>query len=274
MSRHVWSADIARVWRNYVPPNRPSRFELELCSEQVRRIRSELSHNPRVLILGSTTEYRDWAYEESIESVVVDSSEEYHTAVSDELTHYNPRETVVFQDWREMSFFSEFDLVVGDLAVGQVPISDFSSLLERIRRSIRGRGVFMTKSFFVDERRHPRDVGDLLCELSRSGVDPFPHVVYDLAVACVGDDHVLHFVDMIEHVRQLARKGRATSAQLARFEEFGWDATFKVQFTMPTVAVWERELKVWFPEAEKRSDPSRPHMSHIPMYICHTAPQE
>lgn len=270
MHDHRWPAEVAQVWRNYVPPNRPSRFELEICSLEVERLRSSGRRSVKLLILGSTTEFRDWAFEESLEAVVVDSSVDYHGAVSAELTHFNPKESVIFSDWRHMDFDGEFDLVVGDLVVGQVPLSDYSELLSKIHASIRPGGTFLTKSFFICPDREPRDVGELLKGLRDQTVDPFPHVVYDLAVRCVRSDRVLHFADMIAHIRELWREGRVTDSQLQRFEGFGWDSAFKVMFTMPTVSEWESELSHFFPDFYTTRDPIRPHFSHIPMYTCRT----
>lgn len=253
----MWNAEIATFWRAYVPPCRPSRKDLDLCSAVLREQRKALDRRARVLILGSTTEFRDWAYEEQVETVVVDNSREYHEAVSLELTHRNGREEVEIVDWLDMTFESEFDIAVGDLVVGNVGTHCLPRFLDRVATALRPGGDFVTKSFFRsgDENASPGEVLAKLRELSEF-VDPFPAIAYELTIACMepGSDY-LNFETMFRHIRLAAESGVVSAWQFERYCEFGWDSAMKFNFSVPTYDEWRTAFEVRFKERHKFAVP-------------------
>lgn len=248
----AWNANIARFWRNYVPPCRPSRSDLDTCSIVVAEIRRSVSRRPRVLILGSTTEFRDWAFEERVDALVVDSSREYHQAVSAELTHRNPYESVEYSDWRSMDVGDDFDLAVGDLAVGQIPHSDLNQFLGRVAASLGPDGYFLTKSFFDPEIGEAPELLDVLGRLqdpSSTFCDPFPLVAHDLTLACTDRaTGVLHFEKMFRDLEECWMSGHLSDLHMERFREFGWDTAMKVEFSVPTLKAWRSSFSAFFEE--------------------------
>jgi len=263
----TWSSDVATIWRYYVPPCRPSWFDLQVAADVVDEFRATHRRNPRLAILGSTTEYRDWAFREQLDSTIIDNSAEYHSAISAEVTHPTDEERVIFADWRWMDL-EGFDLVVGDLVSGQLPVAEISMFLSRIRSMMGHDGVFVTKSFF---RRDPQPSFEELANLCRSKSDHlgdiFPQIIYALAQYSVGDDSILHFERMLGVVDQLRDEQALTAAQHERLHQFGWDTNFKVHFTMPSHDFWQAQVENHFEKWEIRDEPRLPWSADIPTYV-------
>lgn len=271
MPQRKWTPQIAVHWRNYVPPCRPSRFELDCCSQILHSIRvGNPPSRPRVLILGSTTEFRDWAFEEAVDVTVVDNSREYHEAISEELTHHNPREVVAFQDWRDMKYQGEFDLALGDLVVGNLPEDDVPRFLGILASSLREGGRFITKSFFLFDESEPLDLEQAfkIAGTQHEFEDPFPWVIYELSMTCRDPrTGILQFETMHETVMDLARRGIVDEDQARRFDSLGWDSSFKVDFWIPTEHAWTEMYSAHFDLEKKYTPATSTALEHFPLYV-------
>lgn len=111
---------MAELWEKVVPPSRPSNSELSIYSEYLKNKQKELKRKVDILVLGSTTEFRDWGYENNCNVSVVDYCREYYSKISNGLKYKNSNEVVYFKKWQEMNFSNQFDIVIGDLATGNV----------------------------------------------------------------------------------------------------------------------------------------------------------
>lgn len=54
-----WEKKFARMWTNYVPPQRPSAAEIVLYTKYLRKLQKKKREKIKLLILGSTPELRD-----------------------------------------------------------------------------------------------------------------------------------------------------------------------------------------------------------------------
>ena len=142
-----WGKELANIWTNNVAPSRPSCSEICVYTSYLRKLQKEIHHPIKLLVLGSTPEFRDWGYDENLKVYVVDKSKDYYEQVSRELRHKNLKETVFFSSWEDMHFEEKFDLIVGDLSIGNIEPHRFDDFLTNIRNSLSNEGVFMGKSF-------------------------------------------------------------------------------------------------------------------------------
>ena len=53
----------------------------------LRELQSQCGQRIKMLVLGSTPEFRDWGFEQAIDISVVDKSIEYHKCISREIRH-------------------------------------------------------------------------------------------------------------------------------------------------------------------------------------------
>ncbi len=245
----MWNKEVAQIWTNYTPPCRPSRQELDICTQLVQKL-SKLRREPlKVLILGSTTEYRDWAYQERCQVKVLDNSQEYHLEISKELTHKNVYEEVEFSSWQDMNFTNEFDLVVGDLVIGNLNEQEVPGFLKKIYRSLKTGGYFLTKSFFYDTDRDiiSPDVFFKDYEENHSYFDPFPFNAYNLTLyATDRETFTLKFSEMYDIIKLAYRDKIISQKTFFRYNEFGWENSLKGEFYVMPIKLWESHLEEYF----------------------------
>lgn len=245
----MWDSHLVEYWRSYVPPCRPSRFELDLCKSELHKIREAIGDRaPRLLVLGSTNEYRDLGFEERCEIVVTDNSKAFHEAISEDRRYKNSREIVHVVAWEDMNFGCEFDMVVGDLVVGNVAPERVADFVANVHKSLRPSGTFITKSFFFDQSRQ----GPLLDAFHRfeNGYrheDPFPYLAYQLTLAAMDPKtHMLEFGEMFKLVRQAHVDGIVSTKTYERYLELGWHDGGKIQFHVMPIQHWEDLLNRFF----------------------------
>ncbi|WP_152032639.1 class I SAM-dependent methyltransferase [Ereboglobus luteus] len=245
----MWTKNTANAWNNYFPPNRPSNYELAVCARYITEIRRTIKRKPRLLVLGSTTEYRTLGVEENCDVTIIDNSIEYHSAISKELKYLRAKETIVISNWQNMKFFNEFDMIVGDLVIGNMHAREIDNFLENIRRALTRNGIFITKSFFYNRDReilHPSSFFKTY-EDKYSYYDPFPFNAYNLSVYSMNrNSFVLKFTEMFDVVLKSFFDGFITEKTLNRYKELGWEEALNTEFYMMPKDLWEFKLKSVF----------------------------
>lgn len=254
-----------------MPPCRPSCFDLEICSQVLRECRPAISDRyPHVLILGSTNEYRDWAFEERCNVTVVDNSRPFHTAISEDRRYKNATETVLYESWEDMKFDSEFDLALGDLIVGNVAPYQVEQLLLAIHRSLRAGGSFITKSFFHGRNGiTPDNIFNMLheIEIRHPYQDPFPIMAYPLTIAAMDrNSHMLDFSIMFEIINQAYQTGFVSARVLERYREFGWHVGAKIMFHVMPINVWHTYVAGIFTKVSTHTGPYE-WAQDFPLYL-------
>ncbi|MBI3274336.1 MAG: hypothetical protein HYZ69_04290, partial [Candidatus Colwellbacteria bacterium] len=69
--KKTWTKTIADTWNLWTPPDRPSQGELAEYEAALRAI-IKTKKNPQLLVLGSTSEFRDLAARYKVECTVVE----------------------------------------------------------------------------------------------------------------------------------------------------------------------------------------------------------
>lgn len=267
----MWDSRLVNFWRSYVPPCRPSRFELDLCKNELHKIRVAIGDRaPRLLILGSTNEYRDFAFEERCEIVVADNSKVFHEAISEDRRYKNSRETVHVVAWEDMDFNCEFDLVVGDLVIGNVKPDRTTQFVANVHRCLKPGGVFITKSFFFDQTRL-RDLSATFRTFEENFryEDPFPYLAYQLTLAAMDrETHMLEFGEMFQHVRRAHDEGVVSTRTYERYLELGWHEGGKIQFYVMPIQLWEDLIRGCFSNFSVSYGPY-PWANDYPIYCAY-----
>ena len=192
----LWNSTLANVWSNMYAPSRPSKSELNCYQSFFNKVRNNaLGDNPSVLIMGSTPEFRELASKMGFDTVVVDYNKEYYEEISKALpVNIIQNEKLVVCDWAEMDncpYLSEktFDIIIGDLAIGNIKPSNLKKVFSAIRKLLRRNGYFLGKNLYSFSR-------DEICEHSLhtilsdyfSGCDQdtpenaYAHTMYPLSI--------------------------------------------------------------------------------------------
>lgn len=265
-----WTSELADTWRWYTPPSRPSSFDLRTCSKYLTNWRREFpGRRPHILILGSTSEFRDWAFREGAMATIVDKSRQYYERASDQVVHRNPLESVKFLAWEELDDVECYDFAVGDLVIGNIQPGYVPSFLARLRTALRERGYFLTKSFFrlIDtDPCGPEQFVELLAD-PRVG-DPFTALAYDLTLTIADPETgVVEFADMYRLVENLVASGHLPGFALERLSQLGWSSSMKISFLVYDERDWLKMASEQFTLVERAIPPEGGPLAKFPMYV-------
>lgn len=249
----TWDSRLAETWTYCVPPSRPSALEMAYYTRYAEKLREERGQRLRVLALGSTPEFRDWACDLNYDLTVVDKSESYHRTITRELRHKHLVERLVVCRWEDMDFCSEFDVVVGDLAVGNVEPSRFVDFASAVARALVPGGLFMGKSFIWPEGTAHETVEDILADYRQNGrgCHPYTFINHRLGL-CVLDRQrrTINFADMHSELLRAQAIGLAGDDVMAAFDPLGWDEQMVATFFAPSQREFMDVMAQWFDVAD------------------------
>jgi ubiquinone/menaquinone biosynthesis C-methylase UbiE len=129
--------EVLEIWKNFIPPIRPSIEEQEIYKEYIRKMKNRKKSN--VLILGVTPELRKLVSEYFLNVIAID----FHTImiktmnqITKDLGYSNFNEVIIKGDWFSMPFReNKFDLILGDCSLNSIrneEITEFFKELERL----------------------------------------------------------------------------------------------------------------------------------------------
>jgi hypothetical protein len=265
-----WNKKLAKIWLNYVPPSRPSNSELCIYTKYLRDVQKSLNRKAELLVLGSTVEFRDWGYEQNLNVTVIDYSIDYYRESSLGARHRNLKEQLVNKKWQEMDFKNKFDVIIGDLVIGNLKSHEVPNFLERVSQSITENGLFMTKSLFKNEKK-PKSIEELLKNYytNYNHHHPFSKMMYDLNLACMDhQNELLDFQVMWGHLYDAFRGGILKKETMDVFSKLGWKDNMKFQFYIPNFEIWEHMVKKYF-KGFKKEYGDDVYSQDIPVYVMY-----
>lgn len=268
-----WGKELAKIWTNYLPPCRPSWSEMVIYTRYLRKIQSRKCNKKlNLLVLGSTSEFRDWGYEEDLNVTVIDKSTDYHNQIKWELKHKNIHEKFIHQRWQDMMFENEFDLIVGDLVIGNLAREEMPIFLKNVQNALRKGGFFMTKSFLKKDKCTIRNLYAIFIEYKKRNLNlhPFPAMIYDIALCCM--DHntgILNFKHMYNEISKLHKSGLIDNDLFDKFNHLGWQKNMKFEFWIPTITEWEKMVNKYLRIYGKEYSENI-YSDNFPIYIITT----
>lgn len=242
-----WGRDLALRWTRMVGPSRPTISELAVYTKYLRILQSHLDRKVKILVLGSTPEFRDWAFEENLDVTVMDYSQEYHETISRELRHKSivenkqGKEQFICDDWINLNSIDEYDIIIGDLVIGNVPPQSLESFIEKVSKALKKEGLFLGKSFFVP-RNYTKITPKELIKKYYNGppYHPYSFLSFDLTMYSIDDDNMLSFEKQYNELKKLNEQGFLFNDTMAYFEDIGWDKEMKFKFHVPKVEEYEK----------------------------------
>jgi len=176
MAQTNWKTEFARRWvTQWTAPARPTPGSVAFIE---RNITSFPKSDPSVLILGSTSEFRDLCFDLKIHPTIVDFSRENYHILSGAMKHkdvYEQNETFVEADWRDMNFAEQFDIILGDAVWNIVPVDSNEQLLHNIRRHLDSHGIYIERIHQVPPEYESMD---MVAEVEKRRKDIEQHSLY------------------------------------------------------------------------------------------------
>lgn len=190
-----WTKERAETWHKMQPPSRPAQSELEIYQKFFDKIKQTKvgAGKSRALILGSTVEFRQLAIQKEFDVTVVDYSRDYYNEISKEIPpQYNlDNEHYVRCDWCDMLAqlsHTKFDIIIGDLSVGNIPPESIDKFYENISNLLSDNGYLLGKSLYIytDYIITANEMNQFLKDkLNERGIDKkniYSHIMYPLSV--------------------------------------------------------------------------------------------
>lgn len=230
-----WGRNLAQIWTNNVAPSRPSINELCIYTRYLRTLQNNSTKPLELLVLGSTPEFRDWGFEQNMCVTVVDKSISYYHEISREVRHKNIKEALVISNWEDMQFDHTFDIIIGDLAIGNVAPARFEEFLDRIANALSPGGLFLGKSFFWDEETPIKTPEEILDDYQKvKYLHPYTFMNHQLGLYCLDKSKCLiDFSKMYSELEILFNQGKIDEQLFSVFQNVGWNTEMKFTFYAP-----------------------------------------
>jgi len=201
-----WNSELAHIWTKMVGPSRPTISEINIYMKHIRKLQYTLNRKVKMLILGSTSEFRDLAFEENFDVTVVDCNETYYKNISREIRHKTllDNEKVIFKKWQDLNFLDEFDVVIGDLVIGNVAPEEFENFISCISNTLKQNGLFLSKSFFKIATYKVKNPKTLIKEYYEGPpIHPYSAFAYDLTIYSLDENNLLEFKKQYDILKNL-----------------------------------------------------------------------
>ncbi len=141
-----WTYDMAQKWKNYGTPIRPSKDDLRVFREFLKKKIKEKGKDVKVLILGSTPEFRDLVNSKKLTAYVCDYNKRNYKALT-LLKKVRGKEVLIAQDWRKLKIKDKFDLVFSEASLNMVKESEISPILRNVKKILKDDGLFISKTW-------------------------------------------------------------------------------------------------------------------------------
>lgn len=135
-----WNKQFALQWDKYDFPVRPG-LELAIYEKAVKQVKKR-HKNPKVLILGSTPEFRDLLLKYNIASVCCDINPEVFKALR-RLVKRKGREIFIKADWRTFKTPQKFDLIIGHQVFNMLPHYSTNKFIKNVAKNLKPKGIII-----------------------------------------------------------------------------------------------------------------------------------
>ena len=232
-----WTKEFAETWNLMKPPSRPSISELEIYTEYFRRVKREMrsAEKPKALILGSTIEFRELAFNESFDVYVVDYSEEYYKEISKSVdSNIVNSERFICCDWCDMddclkNELNRFKIIIGDLAIGNVAPEKIEVFFNNISCLLSSDGFFLGKSiykysnYFINSNDITERLRTVAIDQTITKDNLYEHIMFPLSIYAGNYDEKLgyqkiDFVSLYKTVTEFVERNKSIIVPKDKFE--------------------------------------------------------
>lgn len=250
MAQKNWLTEFAKKWVEYwTEPARPTEGSLKFIKKRIEEFPKE---KPSVLILGSTSEFRDMLYEMGIRPTIVDFNESNYHILSGAMKYkdfYKENEDYIEADWREMDLGKQFDIILADAVFNIVPKESNRELLENIEKHLTECGIFIDRihqipegfekdfNFEEEVKKHGDDIGKYSL-----------YKVFGTPIYLAAIEELLEPIEL-KKVAQVAvdlyNKGLISKEKLEEFRKLGKHET-DFEFFLPTKKFVDDRISEFF----------------------------
>jgi len=265
MVEKQWDNPLAENWKNQVPPARPSPAECVVFKRFLDEKIRQKGNQTKVLILGSTPEFRDLINNAWLTAHCVDYSKENYEAFA-LLKKMDGVEQFYQQDWTAMRLPEKFDLIFAEAALNAISKADAQNVCKSVKEHCAPEGLFIVKNWI----RMPKKSVSLPKILKtyreqfkgnfkQMTILPLYSFLYDEVENCIA------LKDIFLSVKRYFQEGILRREEFASFENLGYETT-KHQLFFPLEEEFNDLVAPFFAIKEKII-PEPIGMNTIPVYV-------
>lgn len=241
---HDWNGRLALIWTKMVGPSRPTISEMAIYDKWAKRLQKITDRRLNLLVLGSTPEFRDWGFENDFNITVMDCNSDYHDEIFREIRHKCIKEQYLCCKWQDMDLEDKFDIIIGDLVIGNIPPNDLEGFIWRVSKALTKNGLFLGKSFYKKKDYIAPTPEELIRSFyNNSPCHPYSALAYDLTINCIDKDNMLSFPKQYALLKKLNQQGVLSDDTFEYFKNVGWDCDMDFLFHVPILEEYEALLE-------------------------------
>lgn len=225
----IWNEKAADVFKNSIGPAVPSESEMAYYDLYLKKVRDG-KPSPRMLILGSTRSFFEKA-KKLFQITVVDLYNSYADAIFDKNT-FGKKHTLVIADWCNMADHEKlkgkkFDIIIGDLAIGNVEEDRLEEVISNISSLLEKDGYWLGRNWFRFNQKETFNLDEIRenAKLRLKSSDPeaaFSQMAFQMVSYCTNGQSKLDFSVLNDNANLIAEElsGENTPIAAALSEAF------------------------------------------------------
>lgn len=245
-----WKRKFAELWlNNWLAPPRPTPQELSFTKQYLKQLKQQ-KPDLQVLILGSTSEWRDLLIDLNISPTIVDFNQENYHILAHAMKHkksYPKHEKFICADWTTMKLNKKFDLIMSEASLNVVPPKDLNKLLKNISFHLNKESVLLHKTWRRFNNHRPNIAYHLKKYKVKSNINTWlylTHILINLYIYDFKNDYSPAKY-RFALVKKLYQEEKITKAQFTHIANLDTPDT-KFRLSMPLVSVLKKKLQPYF----------------------------
>ncbi len=210
--------DYAELWNQFPVPARPCPEELAIIEEEVRRKMQE-DIGVKLLILGSTNEYRALAKRLGIVPYVADFSKQNYDALTAYSKEKFDKEHFIQTDWLKIEDENKYDCIVGHRCINCIKPELLGEFFKRMNHALKQGGVFFCRGnvLFPEDKDRLEEIVEKWAFEPNRKQPLFSYLEVELYFRCAYEDGFVDYPKCREKVNGLyeARKMTKKDYELA-----------------------------------------------------------
>ena len=207
------SWNYAEIWDKFPVPARPCKKELALIEQKINAFKG----NPKVLILGSTIEYRSLCKRLGIAPVVADFVKSNYDRLTEYSTESFAGEEFFEIDWLDIQEKDRFDFILGHRVFNVIGKQDIQRMFKVMFNALKPEGIFFCRGNIFDSSF--RDKLEEFVETWSRAPREYPLFTYievALYMNCCDTENYIDYPACRQRVERWFREGKISPSD---FEE-------------------------------------------------------
>lgn len=269
LSKEKWSEQ-SRKWSILLPPERPSRGEIEIYEDYLKKVVHSCNGKCKALILGATPELRDLLARYNIETTLADVNPIMVEAMNELLEFSEGKEKTIIANWIDIPGESDYyDVILCDHGLHWILYDDWSKFFDNKVHLLKKGGYFINNIVTMEKKDAIQDIEKII-EIYRKGKfsreDGF-YYYYRAMVGLSDIENKKYYKDLKEYTQKLEKLFREKKISKEEYEYFyqPWD-DFKC--LMPTKDVVDEALNRYFTVKSVQVNFEHPVFTCHKIYFC------